>query len=294
MTLATIALLPIMEALKHAEEDLQLKGIWRGDTREHDLFLGKFLPQKNLFRNCSAHELHGLYSYDHEVLNTILLQKGLAPAFVPFTSLSFGILSIVDISLRWMHKGEHTTLEYKKAYYPGVLFRKGSFTCKRSGNHPHPISCLRAHDGDMVYITAASSVPQTTFSFLELITKIRYSLVSTSEFSRCSFPKVFLCDTPDMRFLEDIEGEDRSGNRVTLSRIIQHIKFSMNEDGEVVKRTASGSYKIDAAKKLPHTLCINRPFFLWIERPGVTLPVFAAYIDENSWRDPRYPIPLQS
>jgi hypothetical protein len=34
------------------------------------------------------------------------------------------------------------------------------------------------------------------------------------------------------------------------------------------------------------TLEINRPFYLWIMRPGMSIPLFAAYIDYEDWKQP--------
>ena len=31
---------------------------------------------------------------------------------------------------------------------------------------------------------------------------------------------------------------------------------------------------------------IDKPFYLWIERPGMSIPLFTAYIDPIDWKKP--------
>ena len=40
------------------------------------------------------------------------------------------------------------------------------------------------------------------------------------------------------------------------------------------------------ALMMDHGYIINEPFYLWIMRKGVMLPIFAAYFDEESWKAP--------
>ena len=35
-----------------------------------------------------------------------------------------------------------------------------------------------------------------------------------------------------------------------------------------------------------HRHVINRPFLMWVTRPGLSLPLFVGYITREDWKDP--------
>ena len=40
------------------------------------------------------------------------------------------------------------------------------------------------------------------------------------------------------------------------------------------------------ALREPFVIIIDRPFYLWIERPGMSVPICSLYLTEEHWKDP--------
>jgi serine protease inhibitor len=63
----------------------------------------------------------------------------------------------------------------------------------------------------------------------------------------------------------------------------------MNEKGAQAKAaTALGLYMMAAPGSRPvtETLIVDKPFLVWIERPGVSMPIFADYMLKQYWSNP--------
>ena len=72
-----------------------------------------------------------------------------------------------------------------------------------------------------------------------------------------------------------------------ISQALQQTKFKMNQLGARVKSAvAIGISKTSASIEILEPIIINKPFFLWIERPGLSFPLMYAYIDEANWKNP--------
>jgi hypothetical protein len=59
----------------------------------------------------------------------------------------------------------------------------------------------------------------------------------------------------------------------------------MNEKGVRIQEAATVGIAF-AAVFLPHRHVIDRPFLMWVERPGLSLPLFVGYISEEDWKKP--------
>jgi hypothetical protein len=56
-----------------------------------------------------------------------------------------------------------------------------------------------------------------------------------------------------------------------------------------VFRAVAMSFRKCVAFKTEQPYVIDRPFVLWIERKGMTIPFFAAVLSEDVWREPPPP-----
>ncbi|OGL76513.1 hypothetical protein A3E97_03560 [Candidatus Uhrbacteria bacterium RIFCSPHIGHO2_12_FULL_47_12] len=66
---------------------------------------------------------------------------------------------------------------------------------------------------------------------------------------------------------------------------MQQATLKMNETGA---RARAADEMMVSRSMSPHDnkLIIDKPFLLAITRNGVTAPIFAAYVDYDSWKDP--------
>ena len=123
------------------------------------------------------------------------------------------------------------------------------------------------------------------FDLSARVDAIRHSLgEAPDDYDTVTFPMVDLACREDLSWLLGLELGDSSGQQWTVSQALQQTRFQMNEVGARV-RSASAMAVMGAAMD-KRDLVIDRPFYLWIERPGVTQPVLDAYLAEGDWRDP--------
>jgi hypothetical protein len=71
-----------------------------------------------------------------------------------------------------------------------------------------------------------------------------------------------------------------------IGQALQQTKFRMNEKGAKVESAVAMSLNRGMAVE-PEPYVIDRPFVLWIERPGMAIPFFAAVLCEDVWREPK-------
>jgi hypothetical protein len=76
----------------------------------------------------------------------------------------------------------------------------------------------------------------------------------------------------------------RMSDSMKISQARQQTKFQMNEKGAKVQSAAT--ICIEKCFR-PKEFKICDSFYLCIVRPGMKTPVFAAYIDKDSWKEPK-------
>jgi serine protease inhibitor len=98
-----------------------------------------------------------------------------------------------------------------------------------------------------------------------------------------------LNETVDIGWLKEMLTVDEIGDSWKISQALQQTKFKMNETGAHVKSAvAIGVMRCVSFGRPPELhLVIDKPFLLWIAREGTSLPIFAAYLDEDVWKDPK-------
>ena len=150
------------------------------------------------------------------------------------------------------------------------------------------IIALAAVNNDTVFMTLADA----SLEALGLIERIQSTLSAspyedvTHEYSGILFPMVTMNHRVDINWVTNLQFGTEKHLFYRLAKAVQITRFTMNEKGA---RAESG-VALDIWPKCAHEpkplYSINAPFYLWIERPGMTLPLFAAYIDPIDWKEP--------
>jgi hypothetical protein len=104
----------------------------------------------------------------------------------------------------------------------------------------------------------------------------------TSYYAGAIFPMVDLNHSGEIDWLL---GLAKSGYMITQA--LYQTKFQMNEKGAIAQSAVAlvferGSHQV----RYKPTFKIDKPFYLWIMRNGVSVPLFAAYIDMADWKKP--------
>jgi hypothetical protein len=215
------------------------------------------------------------------------------------------IASILNIALEWEHEGTKTTfnescLEYEDGTsinvpldkeFPAVKFSKEEgqnfkvYKVTTAGtplsNNHNKILEIKAKNGDWVYMMVdwfmygsgwgmGGFNPFKSFYLLNAITMWQASVISENEitdYDEAIFPMVNI------------------GYEVVQA--LQQTKFQMNEKGaKIISAAAMNIFECTACcePKPKKALKFDDSFYLWIVRPGMKTPIFAAYIDTDAWK----------
>lgn len=287
-TSKTFVPLPIVHAIKKVDEMLGPDRKWQPINKGQKLFLERlFGPGKEDVLKLSEPELKSLISKVVEELNTFLRENGYNIQLEPFdtTRNEFGVVSILNVLVKWIQKGEIaqiTTDDNRE--FKGVRLKDRLIIC-RSGGHPNPIACISTKSKDSVFMTIADK-PFEGFGLVALVEKLNGDLSLDKGYSGVEFPMVDLDQEVDISWLRGMGTVDTKNEPWFISQAKQQTKFRMNEIGARAESAVAVAVKRGVCMERRKPLVINKPFFIWIMRPGLRKPLFVGYIAEDVWNDP--------
>lgn len=288
---------PILSALVKSEDMLGARRVWSAVNALQSLFLNDFFSRRVELSCFSEKELRAWASMAAPDLNEILVREGFSIRLPDFGPDEFGVVSILDVMAEWLAMGRQLSLRVDKQIYPAVHMMPTSliddvfvrlFDASVSSAHTHPLVRLNTKSGDSVFMTIADHV-YDDFGLMSRIDDIRKS----SGVSVCIsapwllFPMVDIDLETSLDWLVGMHTITAHGDQAKIISAVQQTKFKMNHLGARVKSAvgiglATTSVHVD----LTEPILIDEPFFLWIERPGLSFPLMYAYIDEQDWNDP--------
>lgn len=71
-----------------------------------------------------------------------------------------------------------------------------------------------------------------------------------------------------------------------IRQALQETRFQMNEKGARAQSAVAIEICVKCIQQPTPTFDITEPFYIWIERPGMSVPLFAAYVDQVDWKEP--------
>jgi len=113
------------------------------------------------------------------------------------------------------------------------------------------------------------------------IDDIRTSTLTEASFGKLYFPTVDYDEKTDMSW---IKGLSYGGHAV--GQALRQTKIAMDRYGIRVKDAVAMGMALGGSMSIYPDLVIGDPFFLWIERPGMPVPILYAYMDKEHWKDP--------
>lgn len=277
----TTVLFPIIAALVAPEGSyFESNNVWAAVNSSQQYFIENIYSKRSELNNFGEDELRTWVSSDDKYLNKIVVEEGLNIQFEPFTLSEFGSLSILDVSVEWQNEGISTSVNCEDVEYEAAQLKDG-FEVFKSDAYSNPLIKLDTQSGDVVYMIIADSKPDdTAFGLFEKIVALK-NLFSDSK--KIDFDSiVFPCVDLNKQFALDwILGMTNSSGYF-VNQALQQTKFKMDEKGAHVQSAVMLSF--DKSMKTPSVLTIDQPFYVWIERPGCTLPIFTGYIDSSDWQ----------
>ena len=247
-------------------------------------FIEKYASKKENLSHFDKKELRAWASNNIPELNEILKKEGFSIRLEPKPgSGQVGVVSILDVMVKWLHEGEKGSITTAdKNSYAAVAMNDG-FNMYTAAGHQHPVISILTKGEDKVFMTIADEKCES-FDLLSRIGKIRKSLTKESEqrYDEILFPMI---DYDQKMTLDWLLGLAIGGKEI--DQALQQTKFKMNETGAHVKSAVAISMIETTCIRNKSTYSVDKPFLVWIERPGVDAPVFTGYMDYNQWKDPK-------
>ena len=278
---------PIVAALLEAERHLKSEvGIWGLDTKNHDMQAWFYDSYLSVCRGeiSDLDEIKTKVSKKADVLNKFLKDNGFSIQLDPFDPDGFGVVSILDVLVKWIKEGIVTDVECDGTKYPAVRLNEG-VSVHKSPNHNYPVAKINTKGGkDFVCMTILDE-QKADFELVDLAIEISKSLVQDSSYGSVVFPMINLNQEVDISWLLGMTILDEKGKNFFISQAKQQTKLRMNQHGaRVESAVAIGMRKGCAVAK--KELVIDKPFLIWIEREGLQKPLFVGHLQTNCWKNP--------
>ena len=291
-------ILPILGCLQAAEEflakhkgwgQLNRQVNWTPTNEEQYQFLQRFLAAKSVVSELGDN-LRRKADLSSEVINAWLKENGFDINLSPNSGNSFCVASILDVLVEWVNKGDVTSIYNGRGTFPAVRLKAGDgdvvgFTDKDI--HQFPIAGINTKSGDRVRMTVLDFIDKETFSISDKVEQLRKATVKRSMGS-CDgviFPMIDYDRMIDINWILGMS-TGPSKDDYYISQALQQTKFRMNEKGARAQSAVAMTLRCKYAAPKDNWIRIDRPFLLWIERPNISVPLFAGVFAEDTWKKP--------
>ncbi|MGY5859120.1 MAG: hypothetical protein RTU63_07110 [Candidatus Thorarchaeota archaeon] len=284
----TLVVYPISSAVRQAE--LYLKHV-ESITTSNDI-QKKFIDEIHAFcKNeiSQIKEIESIAEIDNKKINEWLAARGFQIKLGPFGPGGFGVASVLDLFGHWAIKGKSWSLQDEDGkYHKGIKMNNYGKNFYRVKDNPNFIIEIETRGSDRVFLLMADEVP-AGLELLDYIEQVQKEMKTAPfEYEGFIFPKIDLDEETVLEWILDLRFETPKGTEpfYVISQALQQTKLKMNELGFRVKSAVALGILAGAAPKKLEPYVINRPFLMWITRPGLAKPLFIGYLNKDVWKDP--------
>ncbi|MFW9966939.1 MAG: hypothetical protein ACFFEA_07280 [Candidatus Thorarchaeota archaeon] len=284
---STIVTYPIAAALMEAEEFVIDSAGWNPvKVIQRDFLERYYTPCREEIPTIK--EIERVAHIDVEVVNKWLQNHDFDIQLDPLDENGFGAAAMLDLLGLWLVKGRQVQIATDDgSKYPGVRMDTG-FTFNTVGGSSDLVVALETGDQDVVYMMMNEKVP-SGFAMVSYVEEVLQNMTPVErDYEAVVFPMIDLNEEGQLEWLINLQlmiPQDRFPFYF-IQHALQQTRLKMNQEGYRVKSVAAVAMMLGAA--LPETppYIINRPFLIWIVRPGLSRPLFAAYLNTDVWKDP--------
>ncbi|MCK4566559.1 MAG: hypothetical protein KAU48_04540, partial [Candidatus Thorarchaeota archaeon] len=234
-------------------------------------------------------EITSIANTDNNKINKWLEENGFSIKLEPFGAGGFGVASILDLLGKWAIKGkESTVITEKKERFPGIKMANYGRKFHQVKDNPNFIIEIETRSDDVVYLMMAEEVP-AGLAMVDHVEQITNNMITAPfDYDGFIFPKIDLDEQGPIDWLLGLELVTPSGKIpfYVIAQALQQTKLKMNEYGFRVKSAVAMGMLAGAPLKKKEPYVINKPFLMWITRPGLSKPLFIAYLNKDVWKDP--------
>lgn len=282
MSSKTVAVFPIASALSKALEFGKAVSSWRTETDIQKRWLELLNTLHKDFGLFSEQELKSMATYNCNEINAWLKENGF-DIQLDFSAPDFGVASIMNVLVKWSKLGTKDKRAIDDQWYPIVFMEDGVDFTSVPG-YEHTIAHIPCENGDVVHMCVAD---RSDLEHLDLLEKVQFLSEGQKnwDYEGLYFPMVSLDQEVDISFFVgmNFDGEETS---FRIGQALQQTKFRMNHEGARAESAAAFVMECFCASEPSPPLHIDAPFYVWMTRPGMTVPYFAAFIDKEDWKEP--------
>lgn len=286
----TVCTPPIISAVKKADDIIGENRVWQATNNDQRNFLeGHYKTDSSAVPNIA--EIQSIADFDAEKINQFLLERGFNIQLNPFAPGEFGVASVLDLLVEWLHKGRSVTVTdpSDKKTYPAVFLKEGSVEiCESSYG---PVARIATKSQDVVYMMIHNLPSNQAKSFVwhdwvSFVEAIEAQLQPNYDYEGLIFPKVDLNQNVDIDWLIGMNTVTSNGQNAKISQAKQQTKLRMNEEGARIESAVAIGIVVTSMRRSSPPLVINQPFLIWFRRPGLAHPLFVGHITQEDWKDP--------
>ena len=204
--------------------------------------------------------------------------------------------SHLDVTVHWPEEGIEVKIidpEDKDKIYPGVRLKREFMTFYSFKGHEYPVARINTQTNDEVWITMCPDGGNLVGRELDVFIRERFLLgehqMTFHKFGGLKFPMIKFEVEGKIFWLIGMRGTDGDGFPAEIADASQMTKFGMNTKGARVISTVRIHTTVmmaAAPEYVPPDHVINRPFLLWITRPGIPSPYAIFWFDQENWKNP--------
>jgi len=189
------------------------------------------------------------------------------------------VASVFDVKVDWVSPGEESAVRTNQGVYVGAAME--SFKVFTVPGTDEKVVCLTAKTGERLFMVMGEP-PQDELQLMKNVRQLSASLhPEIKAVSRLLFPKIALDRNEDISWLCGLSTLDADGGENVIAQALQQTKFKLDHLGAHVESTAA--MEVSRGFNMSPSIIIHRPFYVWLERDGLNLPLFAAYLDTDVW-----------
>lgn len=231
-------------------------------------------------------EIESTCAWSADEINAWLAARKFDIMLEPFSPKTFGMAAVSDFSVQWP---EAAGLEHIRrpdgSTHEGFRLKSDWLLCDDDPGENTTL-WVRTQSNDVIGIAMAPR-PGSESELLKEV-RMRMSVPARSRHpspAMADLPMVDLDAKLDLSYLVGMwtKMPDRKFPDI-ITQALGQAMFRMNEKGARARVAMAAA--VTRSLSMPRVIAFNKPFLLWIERPGVNVPLFAAYLESDCWKKP--------
>jgi Serpin (serine protease inhibitor) len=273
----------VVSALAAIERHLGAPPDWLATTTTQAAFL------RHVYAVCRPEveripEIESCGSTSAEELNAFAARRHLAVSFGPFGPNDAGAVSVLDLLITWTAPGQATRVVTRdRRRFPAVRLPASQVKFRRASFHPAPIAVIGTGSGETVYLTP---LPAPGSDLVALAQRLTDDSATGGRFAGVVFPMVDLEVKHDLDGIMGLTTQAADGRPIQITAAAQHSSLKMNERGARAEAVVMMNLVVGVRPPPPPDFVIDEPFLVWVQRSGLSAPLFVAHVTCEAWRNP--------